>query len=87
MDITKHTSYMNHLLNLHKLAKVVTPAGSSKGTFYNRLNTSFKGAKGMLTTDEIKAIEKALTADYKALAEFFKKLRSEQAKADAAEKR
>lgn len=66
---------MEHLLNLRKLSQEITPKGEPVRTLYNRVLSAVKGAKGVLTNDELKKIEAKLKADHTAMIKHFQSLR------------
>ncbi len=66
---------MEHLLNLRKLAAIATTKDGNVRVLYNRMISAFKGAKGVLTNEELKAIEQKLEADHKAIIKHLRDLR------------
>lgn len=71
---------MDHLLNLHAVAKAVQPSGKKVGVLYNKINSTMKGAFGLLDTSEVNALEKVLKEDHKKVLEHLKSVKKAAAK-------
>jgi hypothetical protein len=60
---------MDHLLNLHAVAKAVQTNGKKVGVLYNKINSTMKGAHGLLDKSDITALERVLKEDHKKVLE------------------